>query len=273
MNILPMFFKILVITLFFGSFVFQPLIGAGEPPTDILLARARELQAENREKDALSLYEQVLRTEPNHFSALLASAYLHIRQGWLTLDEAEEKVHYQMALNHAERALYLKPDDYQANLLNCVAKAKCIDYAFQGDQVRIVRELEQKLNALIASNRLDPDSIYILSWLNFKVGGLSVFKKFMVSVLFGGLPKDFSQEKAIRLMERSIELKPDYIVYHYDLGHFYQRMRQIEKARMIFKKAASMPPHKPEDTIYKQFAECRLRGLSGDPTKNAYKCR
>lgn len=263
----------LLMSLLLGGTFFSPPIVAGETAADSLLNRARQLREENRDSEALALYEKVLWSEPGHTEALLEAAYLHIRQGWLTFDASQEELHYRSALRLAERALRQRPEDYQTHLLVCIARAKGVEYLSPGEQAKTVREVAQKLQELIAVNRRDPDPLYILSWLHFKIGRLGAVKKIGASLLYGGLPKDMSQMEAIALMKRSIALKPDYLVYHYDLGHFYQKAGQTEEARTMFQKVAAMTPHLPEEILYKDFAECRLRGIAGDAARNGYKCR
>lgn len=259
-------FVIILVTLLFLVWCQESfaLVTAVERAGGDLLAHARQLQQENRDHEALQLYGQILHDDPDNYEVLLNAALLHLREGWLYSTDTEKKKHYLKLYEFAEKAFHLKPDEYRARLLNSIGKAKVAGYASAGEQVRIARELKQELNALIKAESNDPTSIYILSWLNFKVGQVGPIKRMLAATLFGGLPEDLTTGKAISLMERAIQLRPGYSVYYYDLGMFYQRLAEVEKARSLFAKVITMPPQEPEEVVYRKKAEQKLQELAED---------
>lgn len=234
---------------------------AGED-TETLLTRALQLRDGNREDDALPLFEAVLQEAPDNYQALLNAAFIHFRLGWLYSDKKGEKEHYIKMRDYARRALDQRPGEYQAQLINLVAKAKTASYLSPRKQVRTARELQQELEALMASVKNDPDTLYFLSWLNYKVGKVGSLEKMLASVFFGGLPDDLTIEKAVELMQKAIELRPGYSIYYYDLGLFQQRLGQLEKARSMYEKVLSMAPRKSEEVVYRKWAERKLSELS-----------
>lgn len=240
---------------------------AGEDTGD-LMARALQLREDNKEDEALKFFETILQEEPDNYQALLNAAFIHLRQGWLYSDKDGGKDHYFKLQDYAHRAVNQNPMEYQAKLINLVAKAKTAGYLSPGYQVRIARELQQELEALMASGKNDPDAIYIFSWLNFKVGKVGSLEKLLASILFGGLPENLTIENAVELMQKAIDLRPDYSIYHYDLGLFQQRLGQLEKARSLFEKVLSMEPKKSEEVVYRQWAEQRLNELAGQKMAN-----
>lgn len=228
-----------------------------------LVARAVQLREDKKEGEALQQFERILQKEPENYQALLNAALLHFRRGWLYSDKQQRKDHFFKLAAYAERALLLQPMEYRAKLLNLVAKAKTARYLASGDQVRIARELRQELAPLTASGMNDPDPIYILSWLNFKVGMVGPLERMLASMLFGGLPEDLTVENAVTLMQKALELRPGYAVYYYDLGIFRQGLGQLEQARAMYAKVMAIEPKTPEEVVYRQWAELRLRELDG----------
>lgn len=228
------------------------------------LARAVQLRENHQEVEALQLFERILDQEPDRYEALLNAGYLHFRQGWLYREKgtAEQKQHYLKLAEYADRALRLRPAEYQAKLLHLVAKAKTSRYLPPGDQVRIARDLRLDLPQLIQTAGNDPIPIYIFSWLHMKVGEVGSFERMLASMFFGGLPEDLTVERAVELMERAIAMRPDYAVYSYDLGLFRQRLGQDGEARALFEKVVGMEAKTPEDRVYKRWAEQRLTELA-----------
>lgn len=255
--------QVLCITLLASlAMLFSPLTSAGEESRE-LLVNALHLREDRRESEALMLFEKVLLAEPDNYQALLNAAYLHFRQGWLYSDKTKKKEHYLTLQSYARRALDLKPTEYQAKFLVIVGKAKMAKYLSSGEQVRIARELQADLTVLSLLAEDDPNCLYLLSWLNFKVGTTSSLEKLLASVLFGGLPEDLTTENGFALMHKAIRLRPDYLVYHYDIGVYQQRLGNMEKARPWFEKVLAGEAKTAEEVVYKKWAKQRLLELDG----------
>lgn len=232
-------------------------------PVETLLKLVQRFQDPSQIIEALRLYEQILEDEQDNHDILMKASYLHYRLGWLYAVGINKRYHYFKFFDYADRAKRIKPQDYHTSLLLAGAKAKKAGYLSHGDQVRSARELSRALQALMDRKDDNPDAIYLLSWLNFKVGRVSALKKILASVLFGGLPEEMSVEKAFALMEKAIQLKPNYIVYQYDLGLYYQRTGNKEKARLQFEKVRSMQPRSMEGGIYQNWGHGKLREMTG----------
>lgn len=247
---------------------FCPSSIAFEDSQEILI-KALQLQQERREEESLVLIEKILQTEPDNYQALLNAAYLHFRQGWLYTDiEKKQREHYFTVQTYARQALGIKPLEYQAKLLAVVGMAKTARYLSPGEQVRVVKDLQKELEMLMAMSKDDPRTIHILSWLNFKVGKAGALERLLATVLFGGLPENLTIKNAFALMHKAIQLRPEYLVYHYDVGLFQQRLGEFSKARPWFEKVLSMESKTAEDCIYKKWAAQRLLELDGHRVVN-----
>ncbi len=209
----------------------------------------------------LQRYALELQKDPSNFQVLINAAYLHLRLGWLYSNKDEGKKHYSMLQKYADKALQINPLNYEAQLLDIIARGKTIGYLSVGDQVHRVWQLKKDLDALMANHGNDPNAIYVLSWLNFKVGQVNSLQKFVASFFFGGLPEDLTTQNGLALMKKAISLRPNYCIYYYDLGLFNQRLGDLEKAKELYEKAVSIPPQKPEELIYQQKAEEHLQEL------------
>ncbi len=212
-------------------------------------------------RKALLEYEQLLVSEPDNHDVLQKAAYLHYRLGWLYLSGEEKKEHYYNFFDYIGRAKQTHPDAYYTSLLLAVAKAKIVGYLSPGDQVRMAREMTQDVYALIERRGDDPDILYLLSWINFKIGRVPQIKKVLASALFGGLPEGMSTAKAFTLLENAIQFRPDYIVYQYDLGYYYMKTGNPQMARLQFEVVKSMQPRSSEGAIYQKRADGKIKEL------------
>jgi Flp pilus assembly protein TadD len=65
-------------------------------------------------------------------------------------------------------------------------------------------------------------------------------------------------EDAERYLKRAVELRPDYILFHLDLGSMYLNRKRMEEARVQFEWALELPLFEPPDTRFQETAEIRL---------------
>ena len=234
------------------------------PPMNWMHLDAQGLQSEAEVRKKLREYEFQLQREPENHAVLVRTAYLYYRLGWLFLHKQKEKDSYFQFFDYAKRACELEPLDYQSLLLLSVAKAKIVEYLSHGDQVRIARELARDAEKLVEMRWDDPDAVYLLSWLNFEIGQVSSLRRMLATALFGGLPQGLSVEKAFDLMHKAIQVRPDYVVYQYDLGFYYLRTGEKEKARQQFLQVLAGRSDTVEEIVYQRRAEGKMRELTGE---------
>lgn len=231
----------------------------GENTSFALMVRHLKTPAALLEK--INEKKQQLEKQPSRRDILQQLTLLHLRMGWLFSKGEDSRNHYQQAQIYAEQAYALDPEDFQSCLLRTAAKAKTAGYLLPGDQVQAVRELHMELKDLLKRDRTNPDALYFFSWLNFKISQVSSLKKLLASLVFGGLPEDLSFDSAVELMEKAIEERPDYPVYHYDLGYFYLSSGEPSRARSLFEKVCSMQAEGAEGLVYRKKSRKRLDSL------------
>ncbi|MGV8074694.1 MAG: tetratricopeptide repeat protein [Syntrophobacteraceae bacterium] len=235
-------------------------LSAQEPEDMTLKLRlAAEMKSRYEDRQALGLYEEILKTLPNHRDALWNAAYLHIRIGWMDKIESSKIRHYRIAYKYAKKVFRLYPDSYDSHYLIGAAKATMADFLSNGEKVRTARELEKHARFLLGQRSDDPEVWYLFAWWHFELSRVSSSDRFFARLFFGGLPTSASTEKAFECMEKAIALRPDYCAYYYDLGLFYERTGDSVKAREFYREAVIIPPKAPEDSIYIAKARNKLK--------------
>nr|WP_321468521.1 hypothetical protein [uncultured Desulfobulbus sp.] len=224
----------------------------------------QNLHDETAVREVLRGCEGQLRQSPDSHELHLKIAYLYYRLGWLFVGKDERKFCYFRLFDHASRAVELAPQDYRSALLLAVAKAKIVGYLPHADQVRIARELARESESLVRRHGDDPDSLHLLSWLNFKIGSLSSLQKMLAAAFFGGLPSGLDIDQAFILMERAMQLRPDSVVYQYDLGYYYLRTGVKDKARRQFEQVLARRPQTAEERVYQRRAMTKMSEINGE---------
>ncbi|MBI4768557.1 MAG: hypothetical protein HY787_28870 [Deltaproteobacteria bacterium] len=222
------------------------------------LKSAETLKLRYEDRRALDIYETVLLFQPNHPEALWNAAYLHVRLGWLGKDRSIQLRHFQQAYAQASRIFQLNPERYEAHFVLWAAKANLAEFAGNGEKVKAARELEDHSRFLLKQRSDDPEVWYFLAWWHFKIARVSRTDRFFAALLFGGLPTGASTDQAIKCLQKAIILKPDYSVFHHDLGLFYERTGNPVKAYESYRLATSISPQTPEDYIYIEKARRKL---------------
>ncbi len=82
---------------------------------------------------------------------------------------------------------------------------------------------------------------------------LSWVLKTAAKIVYGGLP-EASLEESIRFMERAVELAPDNLNHHLQLGKSYLEADRPEDAREEFRQVLQLPVIEIDDPEYKQEA-------------------
>jgi tetratricopeptide (TPR) repeat protein len=111
---------------------------------------------------------------------------------------------------------------------------------------------------------LEPDHVGALHGLgcwHAAVSGLSGLVRLAAKVLYGGL-QPASYEEAARLFRRAIELDPEEIRHHLELGRTCLALKERDEARAAFERVLSLPARNRQDTLRQAEARELLAGIS-----------
>jgi Tfp pilus assembly protein PilF len=122
---------------------------------------------------------------------------------------------------------------------------------------RLIREnAEQAL-------QIDPGDSYawhVLGAWNYELAQMGALTRAIVKVVYGGIPPA-SNEEAVRLFRKAVELAPDRVSHHAELGRAYAALGRKDEARSELRKALSLPSREKDDPESKQRATETLAAL------------
>jgi tetratricopeptide (TPR) repeat protein len=177
-----------------------------------------------------------------------------------TRDPAEKKHLAEKALAYAQRAVALQPENAVNVLSVAISYGKlglCSDTRTEIEYSRFVKDYAERALAL------DPNydwACHVLGRWHYEVASLGATRRFFVKLIYGGLPPASSAE-AVRLLRRAIELAPQTVAHHVELGFAYLADKQPGPARAEFAQAVAMPPHEKYDVEEKARAQAALEKL------------
>jgi tetratricopeptide (TPR) repeat protein len=167
------------------------------------------------------------------------------------------------AVDHARRATELDPKGADGWFQLGRALGVLSQLPGGGETVAYAREAKAAFERAL---ELDPDHVGALHGLacwHREVADLPGLVRFAARVLYGGLPPA-SREEAVRLFRRAIELDPETIRHHLELGKTYLAMKDRPSARREFETVLRLPARGYRDTGWKdEAARLILRTGSG----------
>ena len=96
-----------------------------------------------------------------------------------------------------------------------------------------------------------------------KVASLNAFERMAANTVLGGVPKCTSMENAVRDLEKAIELEPDHVNHHLELGRTFMMLERTDDARREPEKAEGLPTtSNPRDRSCRLEARELLNKLS-----------
>jgi tetratricopeptide (TPR) repeat protein len=175
----------------------------------------------------------------------------------------ERKRSAEEAIRHARRATELDPKGADGWFQLGRALGVLSQLPGGGETVAYAREAKAAFECALER---DPDHVGALHGLacwHREVEDLPGLVRFAARVLYGGLPPA-SREEAVRLFRRAIELDPETIRHHLELGKTYLAMKDRPSARREFETVLRLPARGYRDTGWKdEAARLILRTGSG----------
>ena len=217
--------------------------------------RARALQEQYREREALDLYLQALEVDPDHFEAVCGASYLYGQVGKRFPDKELQKEYYRKSRSLARQAFAARPEDPEANLVMAWAHGGIALVSGFQEKIAAAWEVKKHVDRTLKSRPDDHRVWYILANLNYQVGTAGFLQKSLARVLFGGVPKELSLEKAIEAYRKAVEIRPDFILYRYELARALNRSGLQREAAKELRLALTLAPRFEDDPAF--LKECR----------------
>lgn len=211
---------------------------------------------------ALDEFKKAHELDSSNCTALwkIANAYLNLGEQAAKSTRLQYFYHSE---KWARKALTQCPDTPDAHFLVAISSGKIAQYSGAREKIRRSREVKEELQRTL---ELDPNhhgAYHAFGIWNRELASLNWIEKAAAGIVYGGVPTGASMEKAVAYFKKAIEIKPNWIVHHKELGITYMKMKKWQLARKEFKTALDLPELDHQDKEHKQ--ECRkfLKKMAG----------
>jgi tetratricopeptide (TPR) repeat protein len=226
---------------------------------DPRISEAHDLFADHQVMESLQLFEDVIDEYPEVYEALWGAARSAVARGLLSRGREIQNDWFKIGESYARRANEVEPGDIEG--LYWLLSAKGLRAAQTGgrEASALSREVYDLAHQVLEMDSLHAGALHALGVVNYRVQSLSFFARFVAQTFLGGDVIGLtSWEDAERYLTRAVELRPEYILFHLDLGRMYLNRKRMEEARIHLQHALELPVLEPPDTRFQLIAERRL---------------
>ncbi len=258
--IIPMRARFRFPLLFAAALVCHSPLHAAAAEPDALLRDALAAEARFDSKTALDLFLKADAARPNDPVILQKLSRQYSDLTLDTPDVAEKKRLCNEALAAAQRAFALRPDDPVNVLSVAICYGKLATYAETRTKLEYSRHVKEYAERAL---KLDPRYDYachVLGRWHYEVATLGAATRFIVKLIYGGLP-NASTAEAVRLLRRATELSPQLPSHHVELGFALLADGQRDAAKSAFEQALALPKQEKYDDEARARARAALEKI------------
>jgi tetratricopeptide (TPR) repeat protein len=232
-------------------------LGAQAQSPDDLLRAGDELDAKNRNQEAVEIFLKADALQPNDAEILRRIAKQY---SLLVVSELRSPANRDLArkaVDYGRRAVKSDPGNAIAHLslAICYGKAAFLESARR--RIEMSRLIREEADTAL---RLDPELDYawhVLGRWNYELANFNAALKFLASAIYGKLP-DASNERAAECFEKAVALQPDRVIHHVELGRTYLALGRKQAALAELKIGLSLPSREKDDNETKDRARKAL---------------
>lgn len=231
-----------------------------DPACDELIKKGDVYYAKLQPTEALKYYLPAEKIEPQNVPLLvrIARQYRHLHSE-CSEKSAKEKC-AETAVQYANRAAALAPNDAEAQLAVAVSYGKLLPFEGTKEQLACSKTIKAAAEKAI---QLDPRgdlAWQVLGRYYYNYADVSPVRRALGNIRYGNIP-EAKFEDAAKCFEKAIELNPNRLMHYIELGRTYVKLNRHVEARKLITKGLSMPNTEKDDPETKQVGRELLKSL------------
>lgn len=235
-------------------------IAADTPPNkDVatLLADGDAAAARFDLQATLEAYRKAYELAPDNYQAAWKLARALTDKATLTDNHTEQEQLCQEAIPIARKAVKLEPDDPMGHDYLAIALGKLALFEGGKRKVELSKEVKAQAQEALKLDPKDDIALHVLGVWNREMATLGWFQRTFARMLYGELPKA-SLEAAVADLRQAVELRPDVVAHHVELGITLADAKDWAAAKVQLEKGLSLPTDWVTDSHYRALAREEL---------------
>jgi tetratricopeptide (TPR) repeat protein len=205
----------------------------------------------------LLAYRSACEAAPDNYAAAWKLARTLTDKATLSKDRDEQKRLCVEAEKLARKAVQLNPGDSNGHAYLAVAVGKLALYEGGKRKVELSKEVKTEAEKALQCNPNEDVALHVLAIWNREMVELGWFLKSFAQILYGKFPPA-SMDAALADLRRAVELHPDVIPHHVELGITLASAGRWAEAKAELEKGLALPTGWVTDDYYRALARQQL---------------
>jgi len=202
---------------------------------------------------ALDMYTEALALSPNNYEVLwrLSRTYVDIGEHLSDKTDAEKDKQlefYEKSMDFAKKAIAVNPKGAMGYTREAIANGRIALFKGVFKAPGLVKQTKADCEKAILLDPSDATAYYVLGRTHAKVMEKPGFVRWAAGLDWA------SMDDAIKNYEKSIELRPNFIMYRLDYARALVEMDEYGKAREQLTKISTLPKEDEDDDIFRKDA-------------------
>jgi uncharacterized protein (DUF1810 family) len=234
--------------------VAQPSPAMAVQDVAVLMRQGNEQESAFKEDDALKTFQKVLRFQPRNIVALCKCSDLSCRIGNRQSEKSQKIGYFKAGKTYADSAWHLDPANPEANIVMAFSLARLALIQSGKEKVAAANDIKRFAERAIRSDPANYKAYHILGRWHYEVSGLNAIERTLAKWFFGALP-EASLSQSIAYFEKSMALKPDFILNYLELAKACHRDGQDARALQLLRHIDTLPDGMYDDRQVRQLAK------------------
>jgi tetratricopeptide (TPR) repeat protein len=233
----------------------------GAESAEELIRKGDVYYAKLQASEALKYYLPAEKLDTNNFRLLvrISREYRHLMSD---ATKASEKLRLgRTAVNYAERAVTLAPNDPETQLALAISYGKILPMEETKHQIDTTRLIKIAVDKAIALNPTNDLAWHVLGRWYLGLADIGTVKRALARIAYGKLLPTADYDDAVHCFEKAIALNPNRLMHHIELGRTYAQMGKDADARKFITNGLAMTETEKDDPETKNLGRQILKKL------------
>lgn len=210
---------------------------------------------------ALDKLIQAEKSDQNNFGVLwrISRSYVDIGEHLPNTTDAEKEKqleYYQKAFDYADKAVKAKPDSAIGYVRRAIANGRVALFKGVWSAIDFVKQVKVDCEKAISLDPANGAAYYILGRTHAKLCEKSKIIRWPLGLGWANM------EESLKNYDKSIALRPTFILYRLDAARAYNEEDNTVKAKELLISISALPKQDEDDDQYRKEAKVLLEKLS-----------
>jgi len=220
------------------AFLIALLVTAKAQNASELYSKGQQYMAARHYKDALPVFEGLLKSDSSNINYLQYTAYLYSKV-WhdANIDEDKKLTYYNKGRYLAIKAIKTDSNSAEAHYAYAFAIGVLNENASHKQQIANAKLMKVEIDKCLKINPHHAGAYHILGRWYERLAELGGFDRFAMKTFYGSTLPEATYKDAEGAFEKAFLYEPDYILHQYELAVVYHKMDKNADAKVWLQKA------------------------------------